>query len=169
MPNNLDICELQWGRDKNVSEIRFQNTKGNDSSARFNGAETKMSRKFATTFAIWESVKPGFNGAETKMSRKSCVMPRSLLRQRKLQWGRDKNVSEIYWASYSPIKVARFNGAETKMSRKYIKGAWVVNRSRASMGPRQKCLGNLRSNRIILILPVASMGPRQKCLGNSGA
>ncbi len=94
--NNLTKWVLQWGRDKNVSEIYSsgappaprtyasmgprQKCLGNKillgfselSERCFNGAETKMSRKFAMESAF-ETLSESFNGAETKMSRKLVV------------------------------------------------------------------------------------------------
>ena len=60
-----------------------------------------------------------FNGAETKMSRKLLQMA---------EGERD---------------FTSFNGAETKMSRKSDKKVTILKKfGVASMGPRQKCLGN---------------------------
>ena len=85
----------------------------------FNGAETKMSRKSDIRFEIKNKF-TGFNGAETKMSRKFfhdvVVVSYSCM----LQWGRDKNVSEM--------------SGEIR---------WDFAGPAASMGPRQKCLGNI--------------------------
>ena len=182
---------LQWGRDKNVSEIRFlsrmiwfglyasmgprQKCLGNDQlswadldelnasmgprqkclgnlpcmmllcglrTKGFNGAETKMSRKSRYRLVRWPRVH-SFNGAETKMSRKSGTQP--------CRGSHDR----------------RFNGAETKMSRKYLSRE-SQRRSGlcASMGPRQKCLGNIVYSPTFQFQGSASMGPRQKCLGN---
>ncbi len=69
-----------------------------------------------------------FNGAETKMSRKSLSYTLSFLPDSKLQWGRDKNVSEI------PRTVGQ-----------------VSQVANASMGPRQKCLGNINSTVLYMI------------------
>ena len=60
-----------------------------------------------------------------------------------LQWGRDKNVSEIN----APAAIR-------------------TNTMTASMGPRQKCLGNMTIHQVTIHNTYASMGPRQKCLGN---
>ena len=60
-----------------------------------------------------------------------------------LQWGRDKNVSEISEQVDKDISLGT-----------------------ASMGPRQKCLGNFLKPPAKSFPPPASMGPRQKCLGN---
>ena len=63
-------------------------------------------------------------------------------------------------------RMSRFNGAETKMSRKYADTLGAEYALYASMGPRQKCLGN---HMVLIMWPSvrqASMGPRQKCLGN---
>ena len=132
-----------------------------------------------------------FNGAETKMSRKlphPSIVARTT---RPLQWGRDKNVSEINVLFFFVKRVLCFNGAETKMSRKLNYGGWDRGLWDASMGPRQKCLGNSpesitnttrcwlqwgRDKNVSEITTFhqhmscvwcASMGPRQKCLGNN--
>ena len=85
-----------------------------------------------------------FNGAETKMSRK---------------W--------IFGLNYRNTH-AGFNGAETKMSRKFVDMSPEIKQQQiASMGPRQKCLGNYDSLHNAINLLFASMGPRQKCLGNA--
>ena len=60
-----------------------------------------------------------FNGAETKMSRKFYNRPHQRPNQIVLQWGRDKNVSEIHTDQQKHPE-----------------------QQQASMGPRQKCLGN---------------------------
>ena len=138
---NYSICQLQWGRDKNVSEIRHPRTRQNkptglqwgrdknvseihgrkgirESRCRFNGAETKMSRKSA--IESYEQIRAAsFNGAETKMSRKfSTEIPTYVL------WncfnGAETKMSRklhklSFYNLHSPIC---FNGAETKMSRK---------------------------------------------------
>ena len=72
------------------------------------------------------------------LAKSSCVMPWA-----SLQWGRDKNVSEIHLLPVRPARLAI-----------------------ASMGPRQKCLGNQGCHRSEVLRHFASMGPRQKCLGN---
>ena len=84
-----------------------------------------------------------------------------------LQWGRDKNVSEIICAACNRITPRdRFNGAETKMSRKSysggverllelgFNGAETKMSRKSRVGGNHECMGD------------ASMGPRQKCLGN---
>ena len=43
-----------------------------------------------------------------------------------LQWGRDKNVSEIDRSTTVSVAPGSFNGAETKMSRKWNKAQCVV-------------------------------------------
>ena len=69
---------------------------------------------------IYEGEESGsFNGAETKMSRKLSVGDKYCRMISMLQWGRDKNVSEINNPKFNEL----------------------LNMS-ASMGPRQKCLGN---------------------------
>ena len=87
------LLRLQWGRDKNVSEIYGIDSNKAITLLCFNGAETKMSRKFIRSVAI-------------------------ILQSTLLQWGRDKNVSEIQFSSVGAIQERSFNGAETKMSRK---------------------------------------------------
>ena len=62
-----------------------------------------------------------FNGAETKMSRKFMITSQDGESDAVLQWGRDKNVSEI------------------EINHLYFKIYELT-----SMGPRQKCLGNER-------------------------
>ena len=52
------------------------------------------------------------------------------------------------------------------MSRKYPENTSILSRHSASMGPRQKCLGNCIATQRYIAGIVASMGPRQKCLGN---
>ncbi len=42
------------------------------------------------------------------------------IRSLKLQWGRDKNVSEIEYPGELQGRMISFNGAETKMSRKFL-------------------------------------------------
>ena len=136
------LDSLQWGRDKNVSEmsnnglVHFYGKYGFNGAEtkmsrksqiwtspwilyrRFNGAETKMSRKSVTVLTN-PSHASCFNGAETKMSRKCLMWLISLPKLRPLQWGRDKNVSEINIPYYNNNMILS-----------------------ASMGPRQKCLGN---------------------------
>ena len=88
------ISALQWGRDKNVSEIKYIINMEKVGETGFNGAETKMSRKYADVKRNQAGMSC-FNGAETKMSRKYTEDAGRLERT-----------------------VRCFNGAETKMSRK---------------------------------------------------
>ena len=127
------------------------------------------------------------------MSRKSSADLSAVKPKLVLQWGRDKNVSEIeWWTKLQGAGYNRFNGAETKMSRKSTIDTYdAVRIAIASMGPRQKCLGNygltssnyiayigfngaetkmsrkLSVTAVMINLEYASMGPRQKCLGNN--
>ena len=87
---------LQWGRDKNVSEIVI----------------------FIGICAFFAMLQWGRDKNVSEILRPDCYFVLDVL----LQWGRDKNVSEMpallqhYTATYG-----------------------------ASMGPRQKCLGNLKA------------------------
>ncbi len=135
-------------------------------TTRFNGAETKMSRKCANG-AMVSLARTGFNGAETKMSRKSSYHPVYALGRCMLQWGRDKNVSEI--PKYHP-RTPLFGPASMGPRQKCLGNDtdYVASTSLcfASMGPRQKCLGNQNKTKLYCMYSRASMGPRQKCLGN---
>ncbi len=99
----------------------------------------------ATAAARTAPSPPGFNGAETKMSRKSLQKYTIETIAARLQWGRDKNVSEMALPVCIFVgMLKRFNGAETKMSRKSLDARLpYVAPGGASMGPRQKCLGNV--------------------------
>ena len=87
---------------------------------RFNGAETKMSRKWVLSESE-SSGMIGFNGAETKMSRKYFTRIGAKLVSYIASMGpRQKCLGNQVVPN--PAHTARhcFNGAETKMSRKYI-------------------------------------------------
>ncbi len=133
-----------------------------------------------------------FNGAETKMSRKCSEQADKNMVQYLLQWGRDKNVSEmllpqrlgsltilLQWGRDKNVSEMRMDRAYSKLRLKLQWGRdknvseilrliWhIIPELRASMGPRQKCLGNYAiSHKFIITAMFASMGPRQKCLGN---
>ena len=108
----------------------------------FNEAETKMSRKYSTYFKFSDTL-ARFNEAETKMSRKYP----SLL---------DRTCSRLC-----------FNEAEAKKPRKLqVAYPFCARTILASMGPRQKSLGNNAIRRHDIVHGGASMRPRQKSLGN---
>ena len=112
--------------------------------SRFNGAEAKKPRKLS---GIWYnySLYYCFNGAEAKKPRKYWSADDIWAYIVSLQWGRGKKASEI-----NHYTVFLF----------YTLGA--------SMGPRQKSLGNQDSLANARQHLAASMGPRQKSLGNTG-
>ena len=87
---------------------------------------------------------------------------------KRLQWGRGKKASEMGIVIAFSYKLSRFNGAEAKKPRKlYLGDAKLRYCANASMGPRQKSLGNADWDTLFRRLLFASMGPRQKSLGNN--
>ena len=132
---------LQWGRDKNVSEIvqvAGVQTGGVNASM---GPRQKClgnSHKFLC-FVAFSRLQWGRDKNVSEIARWQIL----LWDIKRLQWGRDKNVSEI-------SRVVQYGHVDAA----------------ASMGPRQKCLGNRPYLVPVQILWLASMGPRQKCLGN---
>ena len=86
-----------------------------------------------------------FNGAEAKKPRKCTKVEFLKSGYSWLQWGRGKKASEI-----------------TTLT------SWALFDSIASMGPRQKSLGNMDAVTLSNSITQASMGPRQKSLGNDG-
>ena len=84
----------------------------------FNEAETKMSRKYWLREAGLTESEMLQWGRDKNVSEIYYFLP-YLSRVTMLQWGRDKNVSEITRTSSESAKLnICFNEAETKMSRK---------------------------------------------------
>ena len=110
----------------------------------FNGAEAKKPRKLVRIGTQSDAIIRSFNGAEAKKPRKLTLLHHVQTDWSELQWGRGKKASEMVSVVGSRVDI-----------------------SLASMGPRQKSLGNVSSIIVIPYCVIASMGPRQKSLGNS--
>ena len=113
-----------------------------------NDASMGPRQKCLGNYMAWlivQSTTSCFNGAETKMSRKLDIVSENYSDTVPLQWGRDKNVSEIVrtivWVDRTVVLLQwgrDKNVSEIRQSRQSQQ-----QDQNASMGPRQKCLGNL--------------------------
>ena len=156
----------------------------------FNGAETARSRKWMRSSSgssprslASMGPRPRGLGNTPRQLVKGCggnasmgPRPRGLgnyavlvesVTERRLQWGRDRAVSEIPKPMKAPAWCRRLQWGRDRAVSEISRGRWRARFvHRASMGPRPRGLGNNAGSVPAEASEGASMGPRPRGLGN---